>query len=184
MKEAKTSRIGSPLALLQELSDSLITHLEQACGESLVNAEKQLRKLDRQLEKLQARLDKRLLRAEEAIAAGKLKVRSKLATEIAGMQELLAGLQQDHAALLVYIERLRGEITRTLELSAGIGEVARAAGDALSEKPVRVRKTRKPQATLPQPVHAAAEAPVESAPVAARPARRRRPAKPAEPAQD
>ena len=183
MKDAKSTQVGSPLALLQELSDSLLDHLEQACGEVLFNAEKQLRKLDRQLEKLQARIDRRLLQVEEAIAEGRLKARSKLTTEIAGMQELLAELQQDRVALQGYIERLRDEIARTLELSAGIGAVARAAAVALQAKPARSRKARQPAAGLPEPVPTPESAP--EPPPAAKPARRRRsPAKPAEPAQD
>lgn len=180
MKQSKGEKsLSSPLALLEELSHSLIAHLERACGEALLNSEKQLRKLDREQEKLQARIDKRLAKLEAAISAGgKAKARSKLTTEIAEMEKLLAELQQDRVALLGYIEQLRSEITRTLELGIGISDVGRAAGAA--QKPAaRVAQSKAPK--LPEPVASAPAAPTAEPAVAQQPApRRRRAAKPAE----
>ena len=45
---AKKNPVSTPLHLLQHLSHSLLEHLENACSEALVDAEKMLAKLEKQ----------------------------------------------------------------------------------------------------------------------------------------
>ena len=48
MAPSKNKPVPTPLHLLQQLSQSLLEHLEQACGQALVDAEKLLAKLEKQ----------------------------------------------------------------------------------------------------------------------------------------
>lgn len=117
-------KISSPLMLLQALSHSLLEHLEQACGESLLTAEKQLRKLEKQQVKLQAKLDECQLALDAAIAEGRMKAREKRTHERAELQVLFGRLQDDHRQLLDYAEELRREIAQTLDLGRNIVQLA------------------------------------------------------------
>ena len=58
---AKKNPVSTPLHLLQHLSHSLLEHLENACSEALVDAEKMLAKLEKQRGKGQDLLHKGFL---------------------------------------------------------------------------------------------------------------------------
>ena len=50
---AKKKPVSTPLHLLQQLSGSLLEHLEEACSQALADAEKLLAKLEKQRGKAQ-----------------------------------------------------------------------------------------------------------------------------------
>ena len=133
-QKSSTQKVGTPLRLLQAMSHSLLEHLELACGESLLTAEKQLRKLEKQQVKLQLKLDECQQALDAAIAAGKMKAREKRTHELAELQVLLGRLQDDHRQLLEYVEGLRREIAQTLELGQDIVRVADTAGGLLRQR--------------------------------------------------
>ena len=55
---AKQKPVNTPLHLLQQLSGSLLEHLESACSQALADAEKLLAKLEKQRGKAQEKLHK------------------------------------------------------------------------------------------------------------------------------
>ena len=83
MAASKNPPVTTPLHLLQQLSQSLLEHLEEACSQALVDAEKLLAKLEKQRSKAQDKLHKASARLEEAAAAGKSKAQAKARTSIA-----------------------------------------------------------------------------------------------------
>ena len=63
--------VNTPLHLLQQLSSSLLEHLENACSTALADAEKLLAKLEKQRGKAQEKLHKSRTKLQDAATAGK-----------------------------------------------------------------------------------------------------------------
>ena len=74
---AKKNPVSTPLHLLQHLSHSLLEHLENACSEALIDAEKMLAKLEKQRGKGQDLLHKARAKLQDAAVAGKAKAQAK-----------------------------------------------------------------------------------------------------------
>lgn len=74
---AKKKPVSTPLHLLQQLSGSLLEHLEDACSQALADAEKLLAKLEKQRGKAQEKLHNGRLKLQDAAKAGKAKAQSK-----------------------------------------------------------------------------------------------------------
>ena len=74
---AKKNPVTTPLHLLQQLSHSLLEHLENACSAALVDAEKMLAKLEKQRGKGQVLLHKARAKLQDAAVAGKSKAQAK-----------------------------------------------------------------------------------------------------------
>ena len=68
---AKQKPVNTPLHLLQQLSGSLLEHLESACSQALADAEKLLAKLEKQRGKAQEKLHKspRIYKASTPVRA-------------------------------------------------------------------------------------------------------------------
>lgn len=126
--------VTTPLHLLQQLSHSLLEHLEQACSEALVDAEKLLAKLEKQRGRAQDKLHKAGARLEAAAAAGKAKAQAKARDSIAELEELLDTLKQRQAETRDYILRLKADAEQSLNLAQGIGKVKETVGQLLARR--------------------------------------------------
>ncbi len=200
--------VPTPLHLLQQLSHSLLEHLEQACSQALVDAEKLLAKLEKQRSKAQDKLHKAGARLEAAAAEGKTKAQIRARAGMVEIEELLDTLKQRQAETRDYIAGLKADAEQSLHLAQGVGKVKEAVGALLARREVEgtqvaaaSRKPRAPRAAAPvaaaptavvKPARArrapaaskaatqpAPAAPVAAAPAAAKPARKRAPAAPA-----
>lgn len=69
--------VSTPLHLLQQLSHSLLEHLEKACTQALVDAEELLTKLEKQRVKAQEKLHDARSKLQDAAKAGKAKAQEK-----------------------------------------------------------------------------------------------------------
>ncbi|MNE37290.1 hypothetical protein D3C80_1311350 [compost metagenome] len=163
--------VPTPLHLLQQLSHSLLEHLEQACSQALVDAEKLLAKLEKQRSKAQDKLHKAGARLEAAAAEGKAKAQTRARASIVEIEELLDTLKQRQAETRDYIAGLKADAEQSLHLAQGVGKVKEAVGALLARREVEgtkvatASKPRSPQTAVP-----AAAAPT----VAVKPARARR----------
>ena len=112
---AKKKSITTPLHLLHQLSASLLEHLENACSQALIDAEKLLAKLAKQRGKAQEKLHKARSKLQDAAVAGKAKAQAKSKDAVAELEELLDSLaffprfevppsSSSHKGYLEYIE--------------------------------------------------------------------------------
>lgn len=159
---AKKNPVSTPLHLLQHLSHSLLEHLENACSEALVDAEKMLAKLEKQRGKGQDLLHKARTKLQDAAVAGKAKAQAKAKDAIAELESLLDGLQERQAETRTYIAQLKRDAQESLKLAQGVGKVKEAAAKALD---LRAAKSAAPAAKA-----AVKKAPVVKAPAAKAPA--------------
>ncbi len=74
---AKKKPVNTPLHLLQQLSGSLLEHLEDACSQALADAEKLLAKLEKQRGKAQEKLHNSRIKLQDAATAGKSRHRAR-----------------------------------------------------------------------------------------------------------
>ena len=179
---AKKNPVSTPLHLLQHLSHSLLEHLENACSEALVDAEKMLAKLEKQRGKGQDLLHKARTKLQDAAVAGKAKAQAKAKDAIEELESLLDGLQERQAETRTYIAQLKRDAQESLKLAQGVGKVKDAAAKALdlrTAKPAaKVAVKKAPVAKVPAAKAPAVKAAAAKAP-AAKPAARKPAAKPA-----
>lgn len=128
---AKKKPVTTPLHLLQQLSHSLLEHLESACSEALVEAEKLLARLEKQRSKVQDKLHKANQKLQDAAVAGKQKAQARGREAVAELEELLDTLKTRQAETREYIARLKADIEESLHLAQGVGKVGTAAAEAL-----------------------------------------------------
>lgn len=83
--------------LLQQLSHSLVEHLEGACKQALVDSEKLLAKLEKQRGKAQEKLHKARTKLQDAAKAGKTKAQAKARETISDLEEALDTLKARQA---------------------------------------------------------------------------------------
>ena len=76
MPTNKKKPVTTPLHLLQQLSHSLLEHLEKACSQALVEAEELLTKLEKQRGKAQEKLHDTRSKLQDAAKAGKAKAQA------------------------------------------------------------------------------------------------------------
>ena len=86
---ANKKSVNTPLHLLQQLSGSLLEHLESACSQALADAEKLLAKLEKQRGKAQEKLHKAREKLQEAAHAGKSKAQAKAKSSVKELEQLL-----------------------------------------------------------------------------------------------
>ena len=164
---AKKKPVSTPLHLLQQLSGSLLEHLEDACSQALADAEKLLAKLEKQRGKAQEKLHNGRLKLQDAAKAGKAKAQNKAQKAIGELEGLLDSLKGRQTQTRTYIQQLKRDAQDSLKLAQGVGKVREAASKALDQRAVAA-KAAKP---------AAAKAPAKAA--ATKPAARSAAAKPA-----
>ncbi|KAF4558316.1 transcriptional regulator [Pseudomonas sp. CES] len=140
---AKKKPVSTPLHLLQQLSSSLLEHLEEACSQALADAEKLLAKLEKQRGKAQEKLHNGRLKLQDAAKAGKAKAQTKAQKAIGELEELLDSLKERQTQTRAYIQQLKRDAQDSLKLAQGVGKVREAAVKALD---LRAAKTTKPAA--------------------------------------
>ncbi|HDS0920846.1 TPA: AlgP family protein, partial [Pseudomonas putida] len=140
---AKKKPVSTPLHLLQQLSGSLLEHLEDACSQALADAEKLLAKLEKQRGKAQEKLHNGRLKLQDAAKAGKGKAQSKAQKAIGELEGLLDALKERQTQTRSYIQELKRDAQDSLKLAQGVGKVREAAAKALD---LRAAKTTKPAA--------------------------------------
>ncbi|MBA1279795.1 AlgP family protein [Stutzerimonas stutzeri] len=154
---AKKNSITTPLHLLQQLSHSLVAHLQKACNEAQRDAEVLLAKLEKQRGKTQEKVIKARAKLDEAGDAGKSKAQSKARARLAELDDMLAVLQARQSETLGYLSELKRDAEQSLKLAQGITDVEKAAAQALAtrQKPAAATRSKAPT-KAPKP--AAAEA--------------------------
>jgi hypothetical protein len=184
---AKKNVVSTPLHLLQNLSHSLLEHLETACTGALVDAEKLLAKLEKQRGKGQDLLHTARVKLQDAAVAGKAKSQAKSKVLIADLEALLDGLQERQAETRAYIAELKRDAQESLKLAQGIGKVKEAVTKVLSARSTKAavvvaKAAAKPTVkTAAKPVSkpaAATAKPAAKASTAAKPAAVKAPVKP------
>ncbi|WP_205927657.1 AlgP family protein, partial [Pseudomonas viridiflava] len=183
---AKKKPVNTPLHLLQQLSGSLLEHLEDACSQALADAEKLLAKLEKQRGKAQEKLHKSRTKLQDAATVGKAKAQTKAKSAVSELEELLDALKDRQTETRTYILHLKRDAQESLKLAQGIGRVKEAVGKILTTreakpaapakaaaaKPAAKTVAKAPVAKAPAAKAAAAKAPVAKAPAkaAAKPA--------------
>ena len=127
---AKKKPVNTPLHLLQQLSGSLLEHLEDACSQALADAEKLLAKLEKQRGKAQEKLHKSRTKLQDAATVGKAKAQTKAKSAVSELEELLDALKDRQTETRTYILHLKRDAQESLKLAQGIGRVKEAVGKA------------------------------------------------------
>ncbi|WP_024641403.1 AlgP family protein, partial [Pseudomonas syringae] len=162
---AKKKPVNTPLHLLQQLSGSLLEHLEDACSQALADAEKLLAKLEKQRGKAQEKLHNSRIKLQDAATAGKSKAQAKAKGAVSELEELLDALKDRQTETRTYILHLKRDAQESLKLAQGIGRVKEAVGKILTTrdaKPVAPKAVAKTPAAK-APAKTAAKAPVKTA---------------------
>ncbi|HCK5207123.1 TPA: alginate regulator AlgP, partial [Pseudomonas aeruginosa] len=141
---ANKKPVTTPLHLLQQLSHSLVEHLEGACKQALVDSEKLLAKLEKQRGKAQEKLHKARTKLQDAAKAGKTKAQAKARETISDLEEALDTLKARQADTRTYIVGLKRDVQESLKLAQGVGKVKEAAGKALESR--KAKPATKPAA--------------------------------------
>ncbi|MEG1078958.1 MAG: AlgP family protein, partial [Pseudomonas sp.] len=124
---ANKKPVSTPLHLLQQLSGSLLDHLENACSQALADAEKLLAKLEKQRGKAQEKLHKSRLKLQDAAKSGKAKAQAKAKSAAGELEELLDSLKERQSQTRTYILQLKRDAQESLKLAQGVGKVKEAA---------------------------------------------------------
>lgn len=125
---AKQKPVNTPLHLLQQLSGSLLEHLESACSQALADAEKLLAKLEKQRGKAQEKLHKSRIKLQDAATAGKAKAQAKAKDAVKELEDLLDALKDRQAETRAYISQLKKDAQESLgESSTELGNNASQA---------------------------------------------------------
>ena len=173
-KNAKKKSVTTPLHLLQQLSSSLLEHLEDACSRALIDAEKLLAKLEKQRGKAQEKLHKARSKLQDAAVAGKAKAQGKAKDAVAELEELLDALKARQTETRSYIAGLKRDAQESLKLAQGVGKVKEAVSKALDSRAAKAAMVA--PAAKPAVAKTAAKAPAKTP---AKPAARKVAAKPA-----
>ena len=155
---AKKNTVQTPLHLLQELSQSLLAHLEEACILAQADAEKLLLKLDRQRAKAQEKLEAARQALEKAAAAGKAGAQAKARARIEKLELLLDALKASDRDTRNYLVQLKADIQDSLRMAQQVGKAGEDAAQALAAR------QEAPKAKAPRAVKPAEKAPVKKAP--------------------
>ncbi|WP_417791446.1 AlgP family protein [Stutzerimonas xanthomarina] len=131
---ATKNAVTTPLHLLQQLSKSLVEHLEKACTDAQKDAELLLAKLEKQRGKTQEKLVKTRAKLDEAGNAGKSKAQSKARSKLTELDDMLALLQTRQSETLSYLADLKRDAEQSLNLAQGVTQVEKAAAQALASR--------------------------------------------------
>ena len=167
-------KISSPLQLLQQLSHSLVDHLEKACADARKEAEGLLAKLEKQRGKTRDKLVRARSKLEDAGAAGKARAQGKARARIDELENALALLDVRQRETLDYLRNLERDTQRSLELAEGIRQVGEAAGrttaqEGASAAPARKRQRSGAASSGRQAAQPASDVKTASAPAARKP---------------
>lgn len=140
---AKKPSVTTPLHLLQQLSNSLVDHLQKACSEAQQDAEMLLAKLEKQRGRTQEKIIKARAKLDEAGNAGKSKSQTKARSRLAELDDMLAVLQARQSETLSYLAELKRDAEQSMQLAQGITKVEQAAAQSLAAraKPTASRTT-------------------------------------------
>ena len=138
---AKKPSVTTPLHLLQQLSNSLVEHLQKACSEAQQDAEMLLAKLEKQRGRTQEKIIKARAKLDEAGNAGKSKAQTKARSRLVELDDMLAILQARQSETLSYLSELKRDAAQSVQLAQGITKVEQAAAQAVAgrAKPVGSR---------------------------------------------
>ena len=131
---AKKKAVTTPLHLLQQLSNSLVVHLEKACTDAQKDAEILLAKLEKQRGKTQEKLIRARARLDDAGNAGKSKSQTKARSKLAELDDMFALLQSRQSETLSYLADLKRDAEQALTLAQGVTQVEQAAAEALASR--------------------------------------------------
>ncbi|NNG61065.1 transcriptional regulator, partial [Pseudomonas fragi] len=159
---ANKKPVNTPLHLLQQLSGSLLEHLENACSQALADAEKLLAKLEKQRGKAQEKLHKAREKLQDAANAGKSKAQSKAKAGVKELEHLLDTLKDRQTETRTYILQLKRDAQESLKLAQGIGRVKEAVSKALSTRDAKPAASSKKSAAKAS-AKSSAKAPVKAA---------------------
>jgi len=164
---AKKTTVQTPLHLLQELSRSLLDHLEEAGVQAQADTEKLLLKLDKQRGKAQEKLEAARQSLDSAAAAGKASAQAKARARIEKFELLLEALQASDLETRNYLTQLKADIQESLRLAQQhVGKAGAAAAQAIAAR----EQPAKPRARAPRAAATAArKTPARKAPAKAKP---------------
>ncbi|MCQ4312502.1 AlgP family protein [Pseudomonas stutzeri] len=162
----KKNSVTTPLDLLQQLSRSLVEHLETACNEAQKDTETLLAKLEKQCEKAQEKLTKARVKLDDAGGAGKSKEKTKARAKLVELEGMLALLQARQGETLSYLSELKRDVEQSLNLAQGVTQVEKAAAQALAS---RGKQAPSPTAKAPSKASTSATKPTAKATPAKRP---------------
>lgn len=163
---AKKKSVTTPLHLLEQLSHSLVEHLQKACADAQKEPEQLLAKLEKQRGKTQEKLVKARARLDEAGNAGKSKAQAKARSKLAELDDMLALLQARQSETLSYLVDLKRDAEKSLTLAQGVTKVGQAAAQALATRDKVSASTKAParaRAVKPAVKTAAAPKPATAA---------------------
>lgn len=140
---ARKTSVTTPLHLLQQLSSSLVEHLQKACSEAQQDAEMLLAKLEKQRGRTQEKIIKARAKLDESGNAGKAKAQAKARSRLTELDDMLAVLQSRQSETLTYLSELKRDAEQSLQLAQGVTKVEQAAAQALTarSKPASTRAT-------------------------------------------
>ncbi len=131
---AKNKSVTTPLHLLEQLSYSLVEHLQKACEDAQKEPELLLAKLEKQRTKTQEKLVKARAKLDDAGAAGKAKAQAKARSKLAELDDMLALLQARQSETLSYLAELKRDAEKSLTLAQGVTKVGQAAAQAVAAR--------------------------------------------------
>lgn len=155
---AKKNAVTTPLHLLQQLSKSLVVHLEQACADAQKDAEIVLAQIEKQRGKTQEKLIKARAKLDEAGSAGKSKAQGKARAKLAELDDILALLQSRQSETLTYLADLKRDAVQSLSLAQGVSQVEKAAAQALASRSKSGSSVKTPASQKSTPTRAPASA--------------------------
>lgn len=156
---SKKKSVSTPLHLLQQLSDSLLDTLEEACSQALADAEKVLAKLEKRRGKAQEKLHDARLKLQDHASAGKSKAQGKTRKAIDELEALLDTLKVRQTETRTYIQTLKRDVEYSLALAQGVGKVREAVNERLARRDGQTPHKPAAQQTKVQPEPVADEAP-------------------------
>src|SRR5690606_14356547 len=129
---AKKKTVSSPLHLLQQLSRSLVEHLEKACADAQKEAHGLLAKLEKQRGKTRAKLVRARAKLDEAGAAGKSKTQGKARARIDDLEDAVALHDVRLLETLADLADLERDTQLSQKLAEGNRRVEEAGGQAVT----------------------------------------------------
>lgn len=143
--------VRTPLHLLHDLSDTLVNQLQTACIEAQQETEKALTKLEKQRVKIQEKLIKAEEKLTKATEANKTKARAKAQKTIAELKESHTKLQSQQQNLFIYLNTLKKDSAKSLELAKGITRVKDRVTTLLNPPPAKITSTTTKTPAKPMP---------------------------------
>lgn len=157
--------VRTPLHLLHDLSDTLVNQLQIACIEAQQEAEKALTKLEKQRVKIQEKLIKAEEKLGKANEANKAKAKAKAQKAIIELKDSHNKLQNQQQKLFTYLNTLKKDSTKSLELAKGITRVKERVSTLLNPPATKATSTATTApAVAKQATRAVAKKPVAKTP--------------------